>query len=156
MTSRAGSLWALHSFGRERASASRRGARRWRRMVGVATRRALGHCPQQLENNALGHKQGLTVLWMQFATTLRYCMSWLSGRYWLGAGFGLFGAPLAFYAGDRLGAIEFLSPRPLHFAVLGCVWSTVVPLLVYTSDRLASRNAPPPKYRWLDRSISEC
>jgi hypothetical protein len=89
----------------------------------------------------------MTVLWIQFATTFRYCMSWLSGRYRLSAAFGLLGAPLSFYAGERLGAIEFLSPRPLHFAVLGCLWSVVVPLLVYISDRLASPSALTPKYR---------
>ena len=97
----------------------------------------------------------MTVLWIQFATTFRYCMSWLSGHYGLGAGFGLLGAPLAFYAGERLGAIEFLSPRPLHFAVLGCLWSLVVPLLVYISDRLASHSAPTPHYRWHVGAVSE-
>lgn len=97
----------------------------------------------------------MTVLWIQFATTFRYCMSWLSGRYRWGAGFGLLGAPLAFYAGERLGAIEVLSPRPLHFAVLGCLWSLVVPLLFYISDRLASNATSTPNYRWLVGADSE-
>lgn len=97
----------------------------------------------------------MTVLWIQFATTFRYCMSWLSGRYGLGAGFGWLGAPLAFYAGERLGAIDFLSPRAFHFAVLGCLWCIVVPVLVYISDRLASHLAPAPNYRWLLAAASE-
>ena len=95
----------------------------------------------------------MTVLWMQFATTFRYCMSWLSGRYGLSAGFGFLGAPLAFYAGERLGAIEFLSPRLLHFAVLACLWSFAVPLLVFASDRLAARSAPAASYRWRARAF---
>ena len=80
----------------------------------------------------------MTVLWMQFATTFRYSMSWLSQRYVLCAFFGLLGAPLAFFAGERLGAVEFLSPRLMHFLVLGVVWSFCVPLLVYISDRFAT------------------
>lgn len=97
----------------------------------------------------------MTVLWIQFATTFRYCMSWLSERYGLSAGFGLVGAPMAFYAGERFGAIEFLSPRLFHFAVLGCLWSIVVPTLVYISDRLASQAVSVPKYRWLNGVSSE-
>jgi hypothetical protein len=90
----------------------------------------------------------MTVLWMQFATTFRYCMSWLSGRYVLSSLFGLIGAPIAFFAGERLGAIEFLPPRLAHFASLGFVWCLAVPLLVYISDRLASQGAAESTYRW--------
>ena len=80
--------------------------------------------------------------------TIRYSMRWLSGRYLLGACFGLVGAPLAFFAGERLGAIEFLSPRIKNYSVLGLLWSLSVPLLVFISDRMASRVAVVPTYRW--------
>ena len=95
----------------------------------------------------------MSVLWMQFATTFRYCMGWLSGRYVLSAVFGLVGAPIAFYAGERLGAIEFLDPRHISFLVLGLLWSAAVPLLVLLSDRLDPA-ATDPAYRWptCDRS----
>jgi hypothetical protein len=91
----------------------------------------------------------MTVLWMQFATTFQYSMRWLSGRYGLSALFGLFGAPLAFYAGERLGAIEFLAPRLLHFLALGILWCGAIPLLIYLSDRLAARRLLAPTYRLL-------
>jgi hypothetical protein len=90
----------------------------------------------------------ISVLWMQFATTLRYSMRWLSGRYALSAVFGLFGAPLAFFAGERLGAVEFLPPRLVNFAILGALWSFVVPLLVYVADRLAIGSSRRASYRW--------
>ena len=90
----------------------------------------------------------IVVLWMQFATTFRYGMRWLSGRYLLCAGFGLLGAPVAFFAGERLGAISFLPPRIVHYAVLGVIWSVSVPLLIYISDRLGS-GAVSPHYCWL-------
>ncbi len=94
----------------------------------------------------------IVVLWIQFATTFRYSMRWLSGRYWLCTIFGLVGAPLAFFAGERLGAIEFLSPRLLNFAILGVLWSIAVPLLINLSDHLASRVAIAPQYRWISES----
>lgn len=97
----------------------------------------------------------IVVLWMQFATTFRYSMRWLSGRYLLCAVFGLVGAPLAFFAGERLGAIEFLSPRLLNFAILGFIWSIAVPLLINLSDHLTSQITSVPQYRWLSgRSVS--
>ncbi len=76
------------------------------------------------------------VLWMQFATILPFSLSWLSHRYWLSAVLGLVGGPLAYYAGEKAAAVEFLSPRTLHFAVLGVVWSVALPALIWISDRL--------------------
>ncbi len=80
----------------------------------------------------------ITVLWLQFATTFRYCLHWLGGRYALSGLFGFLGAPLAFFAGERLGAIEFLAPRIPHFTVLAVLWLVSVPLLVLVSDRLGA------------------
>jgi hypothetical protein len=71
----------------------------------------------------------MSVLWMQFATTFQYSMRWLSGRYVVSACFGFAGAPLAFFAGERLGAIEFLSPRLSHYVVLALLWSVAAPFL---------------------------
>jgi hypothetical protein len=76
------------------------------------------------------------VLWMQFATILPFSLRWLSQRYWLSAVLGLVGGPLAYYAGEKAGAVEFLSPRTLHFAVSGVVWSVAFPTLIWISDRL--------------------
>ncbi len=77
----------------------------------------------------------MTLLWMQFATTFRYSMKWLSQRYLRASLFGLLGAPAAFFAGERLGAIDFLAPRALHFVILAVVWAIAVPLLIWISDR---------------------
>ena len=97
----------------------------------------------------------IAVLWLQFATTFRYSMSWLSRRYVICACFGLVGAPLAFFAGERLGAVEFLSPRLINFAILGLVWSFAVPLLVFISDRWASQGGVLPSYRSPSTSVQK-
>jgi hypothetical protein len=89
----------------------------------------------------------MTVLWVQFATTFQYSMRWLSGRYTLAAAFALVGAPAAFFAGERFGAVEFLQPRVLHYGLLAAFWSIAVPLLVYISDQLASGEEAA-GYRW--------
>lgn len=59
--------------------------------------------------------------WMQFATILPFCLRWLSRHYLLRGILGAIGGPLAFYTGERLGAVDFLEPRLLHFAILGTV-----------------------------------
>lgn len=81
----------------------------------------------------------ILLLWMQFATTTRYSMIWLRKRYTLSALFGFVGGPLAYFAGERLGAIQFLSPRLFHYALVGCLWALSVPILIFVSDRLAMR-----------------
>lgn len=88
------------------------------------------------------------VLWMQFATILPFCLRWLSGRYWLCCVLGFVGGPMAFYTGEKFGAIAFLDPRLLHFAVLGLVWAVAFPLLVWTSDRLILSQDLGERYRF--------
>jgi hypothetical protein len=89
----------------------------------------------------------MSVLWIQFATTLNYCLRWLSGRYVTSAVLGLMGAPLAFLGGEKLGAISFLPPRGLHLALLAIWWCVAIPLLIYVADRLAASDQHPASYR---------
>ena len=89
----------------------------------------------------------MSVLWIQFATTFHYSLNWLSRRYLTSALFGMGGAPLAFFAGERLGAIEFLPPRFLHYGILAFTWSIAVPVLVFAADHLLRENSKPAVYR---------
>ncbi|MFM7056582.1 MAG: DUF2878 domain-containing protein [Planctomycetota bacterium] len=75
----------------------------------------------------------MTVLWMQFATTLRYSLSWLQGHLLLAGISGLIGAPAAFLGGARLGAVELSSPAFPGLLILGILWSMAMPLLVWCS-----------------------
>ena len=78
----------------------------------------------------------IVALWLQFATVFHFCLSWLSRRYWLAAVTGLLGGPLAFVAGERLGAATFGEPRLLALVIVGLAWAWVLPLLVWLADRL--------------------
>lgn len=92
----------------------------------------------------------MSVLWIQFATTLRYSLNWLSGRYFFSTLLGFVGAPLAFLGGEKLGAVLFAPPRISHLFVLGTIWCIAIPLLIYVADRVCADAGSSPYYRGLD------
>lgn len=79
------------------------------------------------------------VIWAQFASLFRFALHWLKRSYLLGALFGFFGGPLAYWAGIRLGAAEFGHSPELTLAVLAVVWSLVVPLLLWLRQQIDAR-----------------
>jgi hypothetical protein len=88
----------------------------------------------------------LTALWAQFATLPSHSLAWLAGRPIVSAFLGAAGGPLAFLAGERLGAVAFPLGRAVGCGVLAVVWAVAFPLLL----RLAARSgAFPGRYRWL-------
>ena len=89
----------------------------------------------------------MSVLWIQFATTFRYCLQWLSGRYAICGVLGLAGAPVAFLGGERLGAIAFCPPRLPNLLILGSLWAIAIPLLIYLSDQIHAKTAADASYR---------
>lgn len=80
----------------------------------------------------------IIVMWMQFATLFRYCLRWVLRRYMLGALLGALGGPLAFWAGERLGAISFMPHTWVSLAVLAINWAIALPFLMW----LAAGNDP--------------
>jgi hypothetical protein len=94
-------------------------------------------------------------LWMQFATILPFCLSWLSRRYALATVLGFAGGPLAFYSGERLGGVTFLEPRLLNFLVLGVVWAIAFPSLVWLSDTLVVAHGLGRRYRFMSRDAAK-
>jgi len=80
----------------------------------------------------------LTAMWVNFSLTLPVSMSWLLDRYWLGAVLGAVGGPAAYFAGMRLGAIEFQAYLPASLLLIGCAWSGAMPLLLYWARKGAS------------------
>lgn len=93
----------------------------------------------------------IVVMWMQFATTFRFSLGWLSGRPILSVAFGAVGGPLAYAVGDRLGAVDLAAPRSTTFVVLGLLWAAAVPMLVRYSE---SRTPAGYRLRTRGRAIS--
>jgi hypothetical protein len=77
----------------------------------------------------------LACLWANFATTLNHSLRWLQGRWLLAALFGAAGGPLAFFAGEKLGAAVFLEPGAMLILLAGG-WLVLTPASVYTARRL--------------------
>jgi len=84
----------------------------------------------------------IVVLWAQFAATLRYCLRWL-GRDWrVAMSFGALGGPLAYWLGERLGAVQV--DGLTAWALLALLWGVAIPVLSRVSARVG---ATPGRYR---------
>ena len=75
----------------------------------------------------------IIILWIMFAMTLNHSLSWLKGRGLVAALFGSIGGPLAYVAGEKLGAITITETQSLLILSLG--WAVFTPLLVYLSQK---------------------
>lgn len=89
----------------------------------------------------------MVAMWALFATTLNVSMQWMKNRYLLAAVFGAIGGPVAYYAGHRLGAVEF-SQVSTALLVVGAGWAVIMPLLMHLSTRFNG-------YREIDRNSFE-
>lgn len=69
----------------------------------------------------------MIALWVGFAMTLRHSLGWLRGRYLLGAALGAIFGPLAYFAGEKLGAISLIAGNASLLAV-ALQWSVALPL----------------------------
>jgi hypothetical protein len=76
----------------------------------------------------------MVALWSNFATTLNVSMRALRGRLLFAAILGAVGAPIAYYAGGRLGAVEFSEPA-LALAAIAAGWAVMTPLLFLAARR---------------------
>jgi hypothetical protein len=72
----------------------------------------------------------MVALWMLFASTLNGSMSWLKGRYAVGAVLGAICGPASYWAGARLGAIDLSDPRLGALVGIGAVWALAMPALL--------------------------
>jgi len=77
----------------------------------------------------------MAALWALFATTLNVSLRPLRARPWFGAVLGAAGAPLAYYAGARLGALH-LAAAGSALAVIGAGWALCTPALFAAARRL--------------------
>ena len=77
----------------------------------------------------------IVAMWLLFATTLNVSLSWLKGRLVIAALLGAASGPLAFYAGHKLGAVNFVDFSSAMIA-LAIGWAVILPGLVALSGRL--------------------
>jgi hypothetical protein len=77
----------------------------------------------------------IIAMWAMFATTLNVSMRWLRKRNALAAALGAVGGPLAYVAGQELGAITLEQPV-LALVALAIIWAVAMPLLIALAIRL--------------------
>lgn len=82
----------------------------------------------------------MVALWAAFAATLRHSLNWARRRYALGAVAGAVFGPIAYVAGETLGAIALAAP-PLGWLAIAATWALAMPLLLWLRERL-ERAAP--------------
>ncbi len=90
----------------------------------------------------------MLALWAQFATTFRYSLRGIISRPALAAVFGVIGAPLAFLAGGRLGALTLLPPETLGLERLAMCWGVAMYAFALAVRRISSETGSP-MYRTL-------
>lgn len=76
----------------------------------------------------------IVVMWALFASTLNLSLRWLKQHLLLAIVLGAVAGPLAYYAGARLGAVDFVHPLNAIVA-LSIGWAVLTPLLILISNR---------------------
>ena len=77
----------------------------------------------------------IVAMWVLFATTINYGLSWVKRNWMVSLSAGLIGGPVAFYAGAGLGAVTFTN-QALALAVIGAGWAVLLPLVVLIADTI--------------------
>ena len=83
----------------------------------------------------------IIALWLSFALSINHSLSWLKSHPILPTTMGLIGAPLSYWAGHKLGALEFITPPAYSLSCLGIVWAITLSFLFYKS-RLPTATKP--------------
>ena len=89
----------------------------------------------------------LLAMWAQFATTFRFSLRGVMRRPLFAGLFGVAGGPIAFLAGERLGAVTLLPPLAHGLLRLSVSWAIALLAFSAVVGRLGSENAP--RYRAL-------
>ena len=85
----------------------------------------------------------MLALWAQFATTFRFSLRRVLRRPVSAALFGAAGGPIAFLAGERLGAVTLLPPLTLGLLRLSIGWAIALVLVSAVVRRVTTeRDAP--------------
>ena len=77
----------------------------------------------------------LVLLWALLAITLNHCLAWTAKPCWRAALLGAIGGSLSYYAGQRLGAVQFPQGLWPTLPGLGLLWAALFPLLQWIAGK---------------------
>ena len=72
----------------------------------------------------------ILLLWITLALSINHSLSWLNKSPWFPLLFGAIGAPLSYYAGHRIGAVDFPSGFVSFCIAISLSWSIVMCIFV--------------------------
>lgn len=78
----------------------------------------------------------IAMLWANFALLVNHSIAALRDRPAVGAVLGALGAPLAYFAAERLGAVAFPQGPVPALAATAVAWATAVPLMFVVNRRI--------------------
>jgi hypothetical protein len=88
----------------------------------------------------------LLAMWAQFATTFRFSLRGVIARPIRAVVFGALGGPIAFLAGERLGAVTLLPPLTHGLLRLSVSWAVALTIFSVAVRRVM-QNGDVPRYR---------
>ncbi len=80
----------------------------------------------------------MLALWINLAAGLRSALDWLRGRLVMAALLGAVLGPVAYLAGEKLGALQLEQSLYLTIPAVALEWALAMPLLIWISGRLSS------------------
>lgn len=83
----------------------------------------------------------LLAMWAQFATTFRFSMRGVMSHPWRATAFGALGGPIAFLAGERLGAVTLTRPLTPALLSLSLAWGIALYLCARATHAIAPARA---------------
>lgn len=87
-------------------------------------------CFHESAPRLLGLPIWMWCLWWLFPPLLDSTLEWMRGRAWIGVAFGAVGGPLAYLAGESLGALRLGSDRMWALLGIGVIWAVYTPTVV--------------------------
>lgn len=83
----------------------------------------------------------LALLWLCFASTLRYSLNWTARSWWLGSVLGAIGGPLSYLGGARLADVGLPLGTTVSMLMLAAIWALLLPVLHRLAEWLTGRQA---------------
>lgn len=81
----------------------------------------------------------LVVMWALFATTINQSMGWLKDKLIVAAILGAIFGPMAFIAGEKLGAVTFVN-ESAAMALLALGWAILMPLVCLIAKSIENKH----------------
>jgi hypothetical protein len=78
----------------------------------------------------------MAALWFNFALLVSISLAWLKDKYAVAAILGGLFGPVAYWGGEKLGALTVAATFSRGYAILAVMWALTLPLLVYLHNRL--------------------